>query len=106
MLVATQLGERHYRELAEVGQTLVAAYLNAVSMLVGSVLRASPPSLRTGAPHGLLNGIVQEQSGGAECIVCVTTRLLIGADRLPAHVLLIPDDASLAVLFRLLKWQS
>jgi chemotaxis protein CheC len=106
LVATTQLRERHYRELQEIGKTLVAAYLNAVSMLLGQVLSASPPTVQTGAPRGLLGRLVQEASPGAEFVVCVNARLLIGADRLRAHLLLIPDHASLAVLFRLLRWQT
>jgi chemotaxis protein CheC len=106
LVLPTQLRARHYHELQDIGETLVAAYLNAVSMVVGKALRAAPSSVHTGAPHGLLGQLLLEGNGAGECVVCVNTRLLVGADRLPAHVLLIPDDASLGVLFRLLQWQT
>jgi chemotaxis protein CheC len=101
---AGELHEHHLVTLQEIGSALVAAYLQAVSTLLGQPLDASPPDLHTGAAGGLLHEVLAPRDGAAEQVVCVNARLLVGTERLPAHVLLVPDRASLGVLFRILAW--
>ena len=99
-------GERHYDALEEIGEVVVGAYLNAVSVLLGQPLMPSPPNLRTGMTDGLLSSLLLEQEGAGGWVVCVNARLLIGDERLPAHVLLIPDDGAIAIMLHVLKWPT
>jgi chemotaxis protein CheY-P-specific phosphatase CheC len=96
--------DQHQGALAEIGRALVDAYLQAVSTLLGHPLDASSPALHAGAAGGLLHEVLAPRNGGSEPVVCVNARLLVGAERLPAHVLLLPDEASVGVLLRLLTW--
>lgn len=98
--------ERRYHALQDIGREVVQAYLNAVSEFLGRRLLPSPPRVWTGGPDGLLDGLLAEHGSRREYVVCVKARLLIGADRLPAHVLLIPDEVSLTVILRALPWSE
>lgn len=90
----------HESALSEVGNIIVGAYLNALSEFMGKLLIMSVPSFAIDMAAAIMTTTYLNFGDAKDFVFCVNTRMLLGNDRLLAHFLLIPDDASLQVILR------
>jgi chemotaxis protein CheC len=87
--------------LKEVGNILSSAYLNALSDFMGMMLVPSVPSLAIDLCGAVLTSTYMNFGYARDFVFCVETEFLL-EDRtlnLTGHFLLLPDVASLRVIF-------
>lgn len=111
-LTALLLGKRERRfpedfgpleqsALGRIGETLVGAYLNALTELTRLPLRASAPAVAVDMCAAILTTSYVNFGSDEDHVVCVNTRLGIDTSaELPAHFLLIPDQPLLTAILR------
>ena len=92
--------ETHQSALQEAGNIIVGAYLNALSDFMGKLLIMSPPGFAIDMAAAVMTTTYLNFGEARDYVFCVNTRLLLGEERLRAHFLLIPDDASLHLILR------
>lgn len=92
--------ETHQSALKEVGNIIVGAYLNALSEFMGKMLIMSVPALAIDMAAAIMTTSYLNFGDAKDYVFCVNTRMLLGDEKLRAHFLLIPDDASLQVMLR------
>jgi chemotaxis protein CheC len=90
----------HQSALKEIGNTIVGAYLNALSDLMGLVLVMSVPSLAIDMAGAVMTTSYINFGDAQDYVFCVNTLMHIGGEQLSASFLLIPDNASLQVILR------
>lgn len=95
--------ETHQSALKEVGNIIVGAYLNALSDFMGKLLIMSVPGFAIDMAAAIMTTTYLNFGDAKDYVFCVNTRMLLGNEKLRAHFLLIPDDASLAVILREMK---
>jgi chemotaxis protein CheC len=94
----------HQSALKEIGNTIVGAYLNALSDFMGLVLIMSVPSLAIDMAGAVMTtSYINFGDAARDHVFCVNTVMRIGGDQLKASFLLIPDTASLQVVLRQLN---
>ncbi|CAN5779985.1 chemotaxis protein CheC [soil metagenome] len=92
--------EMHQSALKEIGNTIVGAYLNALSDFMGMLLIMSAPSLAIDMAGAVMATSYINFGDAKDYVFCVNTTMKIGEEQLGASFLLIPDDASLQVILR------
>jgi chemotaxis protein CheC len=87
--------------LTEIGNILVAAYLNALGQFVNLPLHMSVPAMALDMAAAVLTTSYLNFGTVEDHVFCVSTELGVDASGdLPAHFLLIPDEDSLAAILR------
>jgi chemotaxis protein CheC len=90
----------HQSALKEIGNTIVGAYLTALSEFMGMVLVVSVPSLAIDMAGAVMATSYINFGDAKDYVFCVNTVMKMGADQISGSLLLIPDDASLQVILR------
>jgi chemotaxis protein CheC len=96
-----EFGAMEQSGLKEVGNILSSAYLNALSDFMGMMLVPSVPSLAIDLCGAVLTSTYMNFGYARDFVFCVETEFLL-EDRtlnLTGHFLLLPDVASLRVIF-------
>jgi chemotaxis protein CheC len=90
--------------IKEIGNILVAAYLNALADLMGATLTMSAPGFAIDMAAAILTTSYLNFGVDDDFVMCVNTRLALDdGETLPAHFLLIPDEPSLRGILRILR---
>jgi chemotaxis protein CheC len=90
----------HQSALKEIGNTIVGAYLSALSEFMGLVLIMSVPSLAIDMAGAILTTSYINFGDARDHVFCVNTTMRIEGDEISGSFLLIPDSASLQVMLR------
>jgi chemotaxis protein CheC len=103
-LLPSEFGLIERSALKEIGNILLAAYLNAMSQLIGTTLSMSTPAFAYDMAAAVLTTSYLNFGTVDDHVFCVATRLTLerGED-LPAFFLLIPDEPSLHEILRALR---
>lgn len=93
----------HQATLKEIGNIIVGAYLNALSDFMGMLLIMSVPAFALDMAAAVMTTSYLNFGDDKDYVFGINTQLSLGEERLRAHFLLIPDDASLQVILREMK---
>jgi chemotaxis protein CheC len=103
-LLPSEFGLLERSTLKEVGNILLAAYLNALAQLTGSTLTMSTPAFALDMAAAVLTTTYLNFDDDEDCVFCVSTRMAFDrGEDMPAHFLLIPDRPSLQSILRALQ---
>lgn len=97
-----EFGPLERSSLKEIGNILVAAYLNALSALTGLTLSMSAPGFAIDMAAAVLTTSYLNFEDVDDHVFAVTALLSLDGADLPAHFLLIPDEPSLRGLLQAL----
>jgi chemotaxis protein CheC len=103
-LLPSEFGLIERSVLKEIGNILVAAYLNALAALTGSTLTMSTPAFAYDMAAAILTTSYLNFGADDDYVFCVATRMMLerGED-LPAFFLMLPDEPSLDGILRALR---
>jgi len=103
-LLPSEFGLIERSALKEIGNILVAAYLNALSALTGETLTMSAPAFAYDMAGAILTTTYLNFGADDDYVFCVATRMTLdrGVD-LPAFFLMIPDAPSLEGILQALR---
>lgn len=103
-LLPSEFGLIERSALKEIGNILVAAYLNALAELTGTTLSMSTPAFAFDMAAAILTTSYLDFGTDDDHVFCVSTRMTMErGEGLPAFFLLIPDRPSLQAILRALK---
>lgn len=103
-LLPSEFGVIERSALKEIGNILVAAYLNAMSQLTQSTLTMSAPAFTFDMAAAILTTTYLSFGTDADHVFCVATRMTLDrGEDLRAFFLLIPDELALEGLLRALR---
>lgn len=93
----------HQETLKEMGNIIVGAYLNALSDFMGLLLIMSVPAIAIDMLGAIMMTSYLNFGQAQDHVLCVNTEMIIGAEHIRGHFLLMPDDASLQIMLREMK---
>lgn len=103
-LLPSEFGLLERSTLKEVGNILLAAYLNALAQMMNSTLTMSAPAFALDMAAAVLTTTYLDFDEDEDCVFCVSTRMAFDrGEEMPAHFLLIPDRHSLHEILRVLR---
>jgi chemotaxis protein CheC len=102
-LVPEEFGGLERSAIKEIGNILVAAYLNALHQLTGLKLSMSAPAFAIDMAAAVLTTSYLNFGQDDDYVLAVSTHLGLDGAALPAHFLLIPDEPSLQGILQALR---
>jgi chemotaxis protein CheC len=95
--------ELHRSALTEVANIIVGAHINALSEFMGMLLIMSAPAIAIDMAGAVMATSYINFGDTKDYVVCVNTVMTMDQERIRAHLMLIPDDASLQVILSQMK---
>lgn len=92
-------GEKAASALTEIANILTAAYLGALGTLLGVTLIPSVPALACDMAGAIVDAALIEQSHGGDLALLIETEFFETARAIRGHFFLLPDPASLRLIF-------
>jgi chemotaxis protein CheC len=102
-LLPEEFGTLEHSAIKEIGNILVAAYLNALGQLTNLKLTMSAPAFAIDMAAAVLTTSYLNFGAVEDHVIAVNTHLGLDGAALPAHFLLIPDEPSLRDLLKALR---
>lgn len=103
-LFPSEFGDLERSAVKEIGNVIVGAYLNALADFTGMSISMSIPAFTIDMAAAILMTSYLNFGGEDDFVLSIGTGLDVdGVEKLSAHFLLIPDDASLSRLLRALR---
>jgi chemotaxis protein CheC len=99
------LGESGTSAVKEAGNTLAGAYLASLNEFLKLKLLISLPEFYYGKVGGFLNGVTRAAAGASQAI-CIEGRFTAAGEAIGVCFILVPDEASLQAIFRVLHGHS
>jgi len=93
-----ELGEIERSALMEVGNILVATYLNALNMFTGLEFYPSVPALATDMQGAIISAVVLPLAEVGDYVLIVETEYTENGRQIVGHLLFLPDPGSLTTI--------
>jgi chemotaxis protein CheC len=93
----------HRSALMEIGNIIVGAHLSALSDFMGILLIMSSPDAAVDMAGAVMATSYLNFGGVTDEVFCLETQLTMEEELIRAHLLLIPDEASLPFILRRLR---
>jgi len=94
------IGEMELSALSEIGNIMIASYINSIASLTGMTIDISVPALTIDMSGAILSVPAIEYANVSDKIVFIQEKFYADADTVDSHILLIPSVESLNKLLQ------